>query len=415
MKLWQAFKMAFKSISMKKTRSFLTMLGIIIGVASVVIMVTVVQGQNKKNMEFFEKMGDNKITVQAYSYYDSNNETSQKLYDYCLSLGDLILGITPDMEVYEKTTIQYGAKTLVANDWQANVSWEDMMHVKLGSDQYGVCNNYTLAGGREISYLDIEKTNAVCMLGSGAKQALFDYTDPVGETITINGLPFLVVGWYESMDIEYWPEMDNIVVLPYTFNRSLNNNQTINSYVVKAKSASATIEAMTKLDAFLGGMFPKNEYGYCDFGDYYVQSNNSSAESLENQSMMQSLVLGGIAAISLLVGGIGIMNIMLVTVTERTREIGIRKAIGAERSSIITQFLIEAAVICSIGGLIGIAIGYVGSLIMGKLLLDEAALMPSAGIAVGAFLFSVVLGIVFGMYPAIKASGLQPVVALRAD
>ena len=415
MKLWQAFKMAFKSISMKKTRSFLTMLGIIIGVASVVIMVTVVQGQNKKNMEFFEKMGDNKITVQAYSYYDSNNETSQKLYDYCLSLGDLILGITPDMEVYEKTTIQYGAKTLVANDWQANVSWEDMMHVKLGSDQYGVCNNYTLAGGREISYLDIEKTNAVCMLGYGAKQALFDYTDPVGETVTINGLPFLVVGWYESMDIEYWPEMDNIVVLPYTFNRSLNNNQTINSYVVKAKSASATIEAMTKLDAFLGGMFPKNEYGYCDFGDYYVQSNNSSAESLENQSMMQSLVLGGIAAISLLVGGIGIMNIMLVTVTERTREIGIRKAIGAERSSIITQFLIEAAVICSIGGLIGIAIGYVGSLIMGKLLLDEAALMPSAGIAVGAFLFSVVLGIVFGMYPAIKASGLQPVVALRAD
>ena len=370
MKLWQAFKMAFKSISMKKTRSFLTMLGIIIGVASVVIMVTVVQGQNKKNMEFFEKMGDNKITVQAYSYYDSNNETSQKLYDYCLSLGDLILGITPDMEVYEKTTIQYGAKTLVANDWQANVSWEDMMHVKLGSDQYGVCNNYTLAGGREISYLDIEKTNAVCMLGYGAKQALFDYTDPVGETVTINGLPFLVVGWYESMDIEYWPEMDNIVVLPYTFNRSLNNNQTINSYVVKAKSASATIEAMTKLDAFLGGMFPKNEYGYCDFGDYYVQSNNSSAESLENQSMMQSLVLGGIAAISLLVGGIGIMNIMLVTVTERTREIGIRKAIGAERRSIIAQFLIEAAVICSIGGIIGIAIGYVGTLIAGKLLLD---------------------------------------------
>jgi len=415
MKLWQAFKMAFKSISMKKTRSFLTMLGIIIGVASVVIMVTVVQGQNKKNMEFFEKMGDNKITVQAYSYYDSNNETSQKLYDYCLSLGDLILGITPEMEVYEKVTIQYGAKTLVVNDWESNINWEEMMHLKLGSEQYGVCNNYTLAGGREISYLDIEKTNAVCMLGAGAKQALFDYTDPVGETITINGQPFLVVGWYESMDIDYWPEMDNIVVLPYTFNRSLNNNQTINSYVVKAKSASATVEAMTKLDAFLGGMFPKNEFGYSDFGDYYVQSNNSSAESLENQSLMQSLVLGGIAAISLLVGGIGIMNIMLVTVTERTREIGIRKAIGAERSSIITQFLIEAAVICSIGGLIGIGIGYVGSLIMGKLLLNEMALMPSAGIAVGAFLFSVVLGIVFGMYPAIKASGLQPVVALRAD
>ena len=416
MKLWQAFKMAFKSISMKKTRSFLTMLGIIIGVASVVIMVSVVQGQNKKNMEFFEKMGDNKITVQAWSYNDANGETAQKLYDYCLSLNDLVIGITPDVEIGQKMTIQYGAKTLSLNDWESGyVDWEKMMHVKLGSDQYGVCNNYTLAGGREISYLDVEKTNAVCVLGSGAKEALFDYTDPVGETITINGQPFLVVGWYEPMGIDYWPEMDNLIVLPHTFNRTMNGNNPISNYVVKARSASATVEAMTKLDAFLGGMFPKNEQGWSEMGDYYVQSNNSSAESLENQNLMQSLVLGAIAGISLLVGGIGIMNIMLVTVTERTREIGIRKAIGAERSSIITQFLIEAAVICSIGGVIGIAIGYVGTLIMGKLLLDEAAMIPSLGITVGAFLFSVVLGIVFGMYPAIKASGLQPVVALRAD
>ena len=418
MNLWQAFKMAFKSISMKKTRSFLTMLGIIIGVASVVIMVSVVQGQNKRNMEYFEKMGDNKITVNAYSYYDSNNETSQKLYDYCLSMSDLVMGITPDLEVGQKMTIQYGAKTIAVNDWDnmgMNYNWEDMMHVKLGSDQYGVCNNYTLAGGREMSYLDVEKTNAVCVLGAGAKEALFDYTDPVDETITINGQPFLVVGWYEPMDVEYWPELDNIIVLPYTFNRTLNNNNTINSYVVKAKSASATIEALTKLDAFLGGLFPKNEQGWSENGDYYVQSDNSYAQDLESQSLMQSLVLGAIAGISLLVGGIGIMNIMLVTVTERTREIGIRKAIGAERKSIVTQFLIEAAVICSIGGVIGIGIGCVGTLIAGKLLLQESMMLPSVSITLGAFLFSVVLGIIFGMYPAIKASGLQPVVALRAD
>ena len=420
MNLWQAFKMAFKSISMKKTRSFLTMLGIIIGVASVVIMVSVVQGQNKKNMEYFEKMGDNKINVSAYSYYDTNNETSEKLYDYCLSMSDLVLGITPDAEIDQKMTIQYGAKTLSVNDWDSmggggSVDWEKMMHVKLGSDQYGVCNNYQLAGGREMSYLDVEKTNAVCVLGAGAKEALFDYTDPVGESITINGQPFLVVGWYESMAVDYWPELDNIIVLPYTFNRTLNNNNTINSYVVKAKSASDTDEAMTKLDAYLAGLFPKNAEGWSDRGDYYVQSDNSWAQNLQSQNLMQSLVLGAIAGISLLVGGIGIMNIMLVTVTERTREIGIRKAIGAERKSIITQFLIEAAVICSIGGVIGIGIGCVGTLIAGKLLLDEAMMLPGTGITVGAFLFSVVLGIIFGMYPAIKASGLQPVVALRAD
>jgi len=416
MNLWQAFKMAFKSIAMKKMRSFLTMLGIIIGVASVVIMVSVVQGQNKKNLEYFEKMGDNKITVYAYNYYDTNNETSQKLYDYCLSLSDLVLGITPNLEVYQSVTLQYGAKTLLVNDYSgAYVDWENMMHVKLGSDQYGVCNNYTLAGGREFTYLDVEKANPVCVLGSGAKEALFGFTDPVGESININGQPFLVVGWYESKDIQHWPEMDNVVLLPYTFNRTLNNNGTMESYIVKAKSATATVEAMTRLDAYLSGMFPLNEYGYCDNGYYNVYSENNSASQIESQSNMQSLVLGAIAGISLLVGGIGIMNIMLVTVTERTREIGIRKAIGAERRSIIAQFLIEAAVICSIGGLLGIALGVVGTLVAGKLLLQEARLLPSFVISLGAFGFSVILGVIFGMYPAIKASGLQPVAALRAE
>ena len=418
MNLWQAFKMAFKSISMKKTRSFLTMLGIIIGVASVVIMVSVVQGQNRQTMEMFEKLGDNKITVQAYGYYDTNNETSQKLYDYCLTMSDLVEGITPDVEINETATVQYGAKTIRVNDWNnGNYDWQTAMHIKLGSDQYGVCNNYTLAGGREMSYLDVEKTNAVCVLGAGAKEALFDFTDPVGEYITINGQPFKVVGYYEAVNLEGWNELDNIIVLPYTFNRSMNNNYNIDSYVVKAKSAQATVEAMTKLDAFLNGLFPMNADGNRDNGSFYVNSNNSSAEQVQSQSNMQSLVLGAIAGISLLVGGIGIMNIMLVTVTERTREIGIRKAIGAERKSIIAQFLIEAAMICSIGGLIGIAIGYVGTMVAGKLLLSTTTdvLLPSPIITLGAFLFSVALGVIFGMYPAVKASGLQPVVALRAE
>ena len=418
MNLWQAFKMAFKSISMKKTRSFLTMLGIIIGVASVVIMVSVVQGQNRQTMEMFEKLGDNKITVQAYGYYDTNNETSQKLYDYCLTMSDLVEGITPDVEINETATVQYGAKTIRINDWNnGNYDWQTAMHIKLGSDQYGVCNNYTLAGGREMSYLDVEKTNAVCVLGAGAKEALFDFTDPVGEYITINGQPFKVVGYYEAVDLEGWNELDNIIVLPYTFNRSMNNNYNIDSYVVKAKSAQATVEAMTKLDAFLNGLFPMNADGNRDNGSFYVNSNNSSAEQVQSQSNMQSLVLGAIAGISLLVGGIGIMNIMLVTVTERTREIGIRKAIGAERKSIIAQFLIEADMICSIGGLIGIAIGYVGTMVAGKLLLSTTTdvLLPSPIITLGAFLFSVALGVIFGMYPAVKASGLQPVVALRAE
>ncbi len=422
MNLWQAFKMAFKSIAMKKTRSFLTMLGIIIGVASVVIMVSVLQAQNRKNLEYLEKQGDNKITVSAYSWNDVNNETGQKLFDYCLSLSDYIDGITPNIEMYQESTIQYGAKTLKTNDW-SNITigpsgredYSTVYSLVLGSEQYGICNNYKLAGGRELSYLDIEKSNAVCVLGSNVKKALFGYTDPINETITIDGQPFLVVGYYEPIGMEYYEEWDGRIVLPYTFNRILNRNQPISDYTIKGKNVTASVEAATLIEAYLKGLFPTDENGNPMNGWYRVSNNSQQKEELESQNLMQTLVTGAIAGISLLVGGIGIMNIMLVTVTERTREIGIRKAIGAERASIIAQFLIEAAVICSIGGLIGIGAGCVGTLIAGKITLGETSMLPTPEIALGAFLFSVVLGVIFGMYPAIKASGLQPVVALRAD
>ena len=230
-------------------------------------------------------------------------------------------------------------------------------------------------------------------------------------------MPFLVVGWYQQKDISYYPEVDNILLLPYTLNRSLNQNQPISSWTVKASSSAATTQVITQLDGFLNGMFPMDEMGMRQGGSFNVYSDNSWQEQMQEANLMQTMVMGGIAAISLLVGGIGIMNIMLVTVTERTREIGIRKAIGAERKSIIAQFLIEAAMICSIGGLIGIAIGYVGTMVAGKLLLSTTTdvLLPSPIITLGAFLFSVALGVIFGMYPAVKASGLQPVVALRAE
>ena len=348
MNLWQAFKMAFKSIALKKTRSFLTMLGIIIGVASVVIMVSVMQGQAKKSMEMFEKMGENKINLYLYAW--DGGESVQRVMDYCLSLNTYISGITPNAEINDTVTIQYGAKTVKTNDWD-NINWDvpgvdpwsTMLHVKLGSEQYGVCNNYKLASGREMTFLEVDEALPVCMLGAGAKEQLFGFTDPVGETITLNGDPFLVVGWYEKMDLDWRPEMDNIIVIPHTFNRTMNNNYDMNEYVIKARDAQSTVKAMTLLTAYLNGMFPKDADGNRMNGNYDLGSDNSAAENQQKASLMQSLVMGAIAGISLLVGGIGIMNIMLVTVTERTREIGIRKAIGAERSSIITQFLIPSA------------------------------------------------------------------------
>ena len=228
----------------------------------------------------------------------------------------------------------------------------------------------------------------------------------MGKEITINGIPFTVVGVFEEKDPNNMSGMDRYVLIPYTVNRIISGKTEIGSFVAKAKDSATTTKAVSLLQGYLDSLLGPNVG--------YVSTPNTWQEQSEEQDKMQQRFLGGIAAISLAVGGIGIMNIMLVTVTERTREIGIRKAIGAERRSIIVQFLIEAAMICGIGGLFGIGVGYIGTLIVGKLSFNTI-LIPSPGVTLGAAAISVALGIIFGMYPAIKASGLQPVVALRAD
>ena len=403
----QAFKMAVKSIVGKKMRSFLTMLGIIIGVAAVVIMVSIIQGQNQMWMEYMQSQGTNRLDVEASTWGYNSKDISGELSDYCMSLGDLVVGVTPNTRASQEMNVKYGTKSFSSYNWD---NWEDMFEVYLGSDQYGRCNNYTIASGRELSHLEVEKATNVCVLGGRMARRLFDYVEPVGKTITINGTPFQVVGVYEEKSTENIdrPDWDNIVVIPYTLNRTMNRNQSISSYTIKAVDAAATTRASTLIQGFLKGLIPE-ENGY-----FYVNNSNEGIDNANEANLMQSLVVGCIAGVSLLVGGIGIMNIMLVTVTERTREIGIRKAIGAERKSIIIQFLIEACMLCGLGGIIGIFFGYLGTLIAGKFML-QMILYPNMTITLGAFAFSVILGVVFGIYPAIKASGLQPVVALRAD
>ena len=421
----QAFKMAAKSISANKGRSALTMLGVIIGLAAVIILVSYAQGQNMALRAYYESMGTNTISVYAYSYR-GNVDVSSALYDYCLQLDDLVLGVSPTGNVYSDQVIKFESKT-IARQWQsmgggAMMSTGEYPSIVLGNDKYGLCNDYKIAKGRDLSYLDIEKENQVCVLGSAVADELFGFADPVDKTITINGTPFLVVGVYESKSAgvnvgsseeNQWIQetinrQDYMILLPSTMTRLFNNNQPIEQYIIKAKDAESLKEVSTLVNGFLAG-FISSDNGY-----YYIDNPTSYQNEQAEADKLQQRFLGGIAAISLLVGGIGIMNIMLVTVTERTREIGIRKAIGAERKSIIVQFLIEAAMICGIGGIFGIIVGYLGTLIVGKMNFD-IILIPSAGITVGAFLISVALGIIFGLYPAVKASGLQPVDALRAD
>ena len=433
MNLAQAFKMAAKSISGNKGRSALTMLGVIIGLAAVIILVSYAQGQNMALRAFYESMGSNTISLYAYSYGNSGPQDVGKIiYDYCLQLDD-VLGVSPRGYVYSSPTIKYESKTLtretggggviVSGGMVASSSGrnEDYPQIYLGNDKFGLCNDYTIARGRDLSYLEVEKGSQVCVLGSATAEYLFSFADPIDKTITINGMPFRVIGVYQSKgganiggkEEDQWmqesiKQLDRMILLPDSMIRYFNHNDPIQDYVVKVKDSQSIPEVTTSILGYLSGIIDTNS------GFYGVNSTEEYLQQEDEASAIQQRFLGGIAAISLLVGGIGIMNIMLVTVTERTREIGIRKAIGAERKSIIVQFLIEAAMICGIGGIFGIIVGYLGTMIVGKMNFD-IILIPSAGITVGAFLISVALGIIFGLYPAVKASGLQPVEALRAD
>ena len=394
MNLKQSFRMAFKSIRSNRVRSLLTMLGIIIGVAAVIIMVSVVRGSNQQLRAYYERLGNNRITVSAQQW--GGRDISQTLYDYCLSLGPLVLGVTPDATT--EGPIIYRDKNT-----------EDMENgsptIKLGSAQFSLCNNFQIEKGRDLCQMDVQSGQQVVVLGERAARYLFNYQNPVGKTVLLHGHPFEVVGVYRAKDPDSEYSMDNMAVVPYTLNRLLNRQSTLDAFTVRAASSAATAEVSSRVSGFLKGQID-TERGY-----FSVYSENQDAKASDDQNRMMSMVLGGIASISLLVGGIGIMNIMLVTVTERTREIGIRKAIG---ESILAQFLIEASVVCGIGGLLGIALGVAGTLIAGQLIL-RAVILPDLPMSAGAFLFSVAMGVGFGMYPAAKASKLQPVVALRAD
>ena len=435
MNITQAIKMAVKSISSNKGRSALTMLGIIIGLAAVIILVSYAQGQNAALRAYYESMGNNTISLYAYSYGNSGpQDVGSLIYDYCLQLDDVV-GVTPNGYVYSSPTIKYESKTLSRNNGSGGIMMgggvivspsggsynEDYPQIYLGNDKFGLCNDYEIAKGRDLSYLDVEKSNQVCVLGAATAEYLFSFADPIDKTITVNGMPFRVIGVYKSKgntqiggrEEDQWmqesmKQMDRMILLPSTMTRYFNNNDPIQDYVVKVRDAGSIAKVTTSILGYLSGIIDTNN------GYYGVNSNEEYLQQEDEATAMQQRFLGGIAAISLLVGGIGIMNIMLVTVTERTREIGIRKAIGAERRSIVTQFLIEASMICGIGGIVGIIVGYLGTLIVGKLSFNTI-LIPNPGTAVAAFLVSVALGIIFGLYPAVKASGLQPVVALRAE
>jgi len=412
----QAFKMAWKSIAGKKGRSALTILSIFIGIAAVMTIVSVMEGMKEEMMKQLNAMGSNRLTVYMYSWmYDADgNDISPDyfpdLYDYCQSMKETVVGVTPNGQA--NATVVYGTKNSANMETKYDEQWNLISGpptIYFGSDQYSACSNLTLAKGRDLAYLDMQNYNQVCVIGAEAAKIFFGTVDPVGKEVKINGNKFTVVGVYAPRGEEgenSINQMDNIFVIPYTMTRLLGGS--VDQYTVKVRSSEDMTEVTSRLGGFLKGLIPQGTGGY----DVY---NEGQWQQYQNETMNTiSMVLGGIAAISLLVGGIGIMNIMLVTVTERTREIGIRRAIGAQRASIVTQFLIEAGMLCGMGGVVGIAVGTVGSVVVSRLMY-QMTVYPPVWVGLAAFALSVALGVLFGSYPAIKASKLQPVEALRAE
>ena len=411
MNILQAFKMAWRSIIGKKGRSALTILSIFIGIAAVMTIVSVMEGMKAQMMKQFSAMGANRVQVSIYSWmYDADGNDVSKdyfpdLYEYCQGLREYVIGITPNGGA--NATVIYGTKNSSTMQTEYDKQWNLISgppSLYYGSDQYSACNNLTVAKGRDLAYLDIQNYNQVCVIGAEMAKQFFGTVDPVGKTLKVNGNNFTVVGVYAARGEEgdnSVKQMDNMVVFPYTASRVLGGAR-FTEYIVKARDSESANTAIAYIGGFLKGLGPQG------------MNQTQMLETANETASTLSLMLGGIAGISLLVGGIGIMNIMLVTVTERTREIGIRRAIGAQRSSIVTQFLIEAGMLCGMGGIVGIIFGTIGSVVLGRIIYQQT-IYPVPWVTIAAFALSVALGVLFGSYPAIKASKLQPVEALRAE
>ena len=411
----QTVRMAFKSILNNKVRSILTMLGIIIGVASVIAIVASIQGTSKLQRLQYEALGVNRIDVHGWGAKSRDWEDFEEYLD--TELADKVAAWSPQTQYYDWQSdgIQYRSQKL-SND-------NGYTYMYFGNQDYGEVTSHTISAGRDISEADCTSRSRVCVIGETIRKYFFGAMSPLGQKIRIGSKSFEIIGVYEGKFDGKLNTEDQLIVMPYTLQNSMMSMSGISDkqYVIKA----ATREDISELTSTL---LPEFMQSRCEAsGGYFsAYSNSEWQEQSESSTNMLALLGGGVAGISLLVGGIGIMNIMLVSVTERTREIGIRMAIGARKRDIVGQFLVEAAVVSCCGGVIGIIVGCFLSAILGNMLLaqmqdgympavEQFTVLPSIGLIIGAFLFSALLGIIFGLYPANKASNLQPVDALRTQ
>jgi putative ABC transport system permease protein len=390
MRFTKLIKVAMSSVWNNKMRSFLTMLGIIIGISSVIILVGMGEGTKKNVTEQIEKLGTNLITVNITG--NRNNAISEE------ELADL------------KT--KPGIKEIAPTMSQGNVNirsgdTSETTTLEASTPNYATVRKLAISSGRFISQRDIDNRFKVLVIGPETAQNVFGNTNVLGKTMYVNGIEFTIVGILQSAGTSSMGSNDDRIILPLSTAQRLLKNSTIRTFYIEAESKDKVTEAMGYLQLFLNKKYNN------DTRSFRVMNQTSLLETASSTTESMTAMLSGIAAISLVVGGIGIMNIMLVSVIERTREIGIRKAIGAKRRTVLLQFLIEAATISSLGGMIGVLIGYLGAYLGPKYF--STTIVISGNIVLAAFVFSVLVGVVFGIYPASKASKLNPIDALRFE
>ena len=399
-------RIAIRGLARNKMRSGLTMLGIVIGVAAVIAMVNIGKGARDATQQQIAAMGSNLLVVNSGSVNKGGTRTGANATKTLVN-GDLtaIVHDVPGVAAAAPVNTTSTQIVFANNNWATRVTGTE--------PQYFDVRSWAFASGGNFEQSDVEGATNVAVIGDTASKNLFtDGTDPIGKTIRISNLPFKIVGLLRRKGTSgTGDDQDDAIFIPITtLQKKLTGEDWLRSIMVSASSRDNSYTVQDQITALLRDRH-RIRKGQDD--DFNVRNLADMAALADQQASLMTMLLASVAGVSLVVGGIGIMNIMLVSVTERTREIGIRMAIGADEKDVQKQFLLEAVVLSLLGGIIGIAFGLAASVLITKTLAWPVSFSPYA--VLGAIVFSTVVGVFFGFYPARKAAHLNPIEALRFE